>query len=503
MNKLKVLLCFTTMVGIAKSLAMCSKASAGFKMSVKLPSKIRRSIGAALGGLRPVVCCIMFLACGLATAQLPDVRIEVLTVNPTSVGPGGAFDLTYRLINDGAAGAGSFTTRFYFSTDVTISTADTYLNHERTLTLAAGARSGDYTVTVNLPADASPGTRYIGGIADFNGALAESDEMDNTRAAAITVTALPDVRIEVLTVNPTSVGPGGAFDLTYRLINDGAAGAGSFTTRFYFSTDVTISTADTYLNHERTLTLAAGARSGDYTVTVNLPADASPGTRYIGGIADFNGALAESDEMDNTRAAAITVTALPDVRIEVLTVNPTSVGPGGAFDLTYRLINDGAAGAGSFTTRFYFSTDVTISTADTYLNHERTLTLAAGARSGDYTVTVNLPADASPGTRYIGGIADFNGALTESDEMDNTRAAAITVTVDDKARITRLLKDAGGGFEIHYTGTVGRTYMLQEAEALTSAWVDVGIAFECQAGTNVVLGTGSTPANFWSLRLVR
>ena len=59
-------------------------------------------------------------------------------------------------------------------------------------------------------------------------------------------------------------------------------------------------------------------------------------------------------------------------------------------------------------------------------------TLATVSQPGYYdhqTVTVTLPGNLAPGTYYIGGIADYNNHLTESNETNNTyNVVQITVT---------------------------------------------------------------------------
>ncbi len=49
--------------------------------------------------------------------------------------------------------------------------------------------------------------------------------------------------------------------------------------------------------------------------------------------------------------------------------------------------------------------------------------LATVGQPGYYdhqTVTVNLPVNLAPGTYYIGGIADYNNQVSETNEANNT-----------------------------------------------------------------------------------
>ena len=65
---------------------------------------------------------------------------------------------------------------------------------------------------------------------------------------------------------------------------------------------------------------------------MTLPGNLAPGTYYIGGIADYNNALAESNETNNTyNVVQITVTAPPARPLsEYVSVSSTTVAAGGS-----------------------------------------------------------------------------------------------------------------------------------------------------------------------------
>ncbi len=68
--------------------------------------------------------------------------------------------------------------------------------------------------------------------------------------------------------------------------------------------------------------------------------------------------------------------------------------------------------------------------------------------------------------------------------------------------IVGLRRTGMDAWELLLTGTVGEQYILQETEALTTAWGDVdGSQFLCQQGTNVVPREQSGPAVFWRFRV--
>ena len=130
----------------------------------------------------------------------------------------------------------------------------------------------------------------------------------------MTAPAQPDLS-EYVAVNKTTVSAGDSLTVDAYNMNLGNAVAASPTTAgIYISTDATITTSDTLLTTISTSpTLATVSQPGYYdhqTVTVTLPGNLAPGTYYIGGIADYNNQLAESNETNNTyNVVQITVAA--------------------------------------------------------------------------------------------------------------------------------------------------------------------------------------------------
>jgi hypothetical protein len=105
-------------------------------------------------------------------------------------------------------------------------------------------------------------------------------------------------------------------------------------------------------------------------------------------------------------------------------------------------MNLGNAISGASTAGIYLSTDSTITTSDTLLATVNSGTLATVSQPGYYdhqTLSVTLPANLAPGTYYIGGIADYNNAVTESNSIAHTyNAVQITVPVATTASLSNL-----------------------------------------------------------------
>ena len=376
-------------------------------------------------------------------ASQPDLT-EYVAVSSTTVAAGGSVTIDAYDMNIGNGVSGPSTARIYLSTNSTITTSDTVLATLTTSqTLATVSQPGYYdhqTVSVTLPGNLAPGTYYIGGIADYNNQVSESNEVNNTyNVAQITVTVPQPDLSEYVAVSSTTVAAGGSVTIDAYDMNLGNAVSGPSTARIYLSTDPTITTSDTVLATLTTSqTLATVSQPGYYdhqTVSVTLPGDLAPGTYYIGGIADYNNQVSESNEANNTyNVTKITVTAPPQPDLsEYVAVSSTTVAAGGSVTIDAYDMNLGNAVSGPSTAQIYLSTDPTITTSDTVLATLTTSqTLATVSQPGYYdhqTVSVTLPGDLAPGTYYIGGIANYNNQVSESNEANNTyNVVQITVT---------------------------------------------------------------------------
>jgi CARDB len=98
-------------------------------------------------------------------------------------------------------------------------------------------------------------------------------------------------------------------------------------------------------------------------------------------------------------------------------------------------VNLGAFASPGSTGGVYLSTDQTITTSDTLLTTVIAPSLAPSNQSGYYdlqNVTITLPTNLAPGTYYIGGIADYNNQVAETNESNNTfNTVKITVGQSD------------------------------------------------------------------------
>src|SRR6185437_4932557 len=113
---------------------------------------------------------------------------------------------------------------------------------------------------------------------------------------------------------------------------------------------------------------------------------------------------ADMTEMD---VLGWTVIPRPDLTVTGAALSTTAV--------SFTVHNTGVAAAGASTAAVYLSTDASITSADIQLGTSATPSLDSLASDLE-SVALNFPTNLTPGTYYIGVIADDAGQVTEFNE---------------------------------------------------------------------------------------
>jgi serralysin len=376
----------------------------------------------------------------VATPPPPNLS-EYVTLASSTAPPGGRLTIDATAMNIGSGASPASSARIYLSTDNTIDTSDTLLATLNSPGLAALGQSAWYdhqTISVTLPTNLTPGTYYIGGIADYNNQVAGDVGTNKTYdVQQITVRPPPAPNLsEYVTLASSTAAPGGRLTINATAMNIGNAASSASTAGIYLSTDNTITTSDTLLATLNSPGLATLGQPGWYdqqTISVMLPANLTPGTYYIGGIADYNNQVAADSGTNKTYdVQQITVSGPPAPNLsEYLTLASSTAAPGGQLTIDAYAMNIGNAASSASTAGIYLSSDNTITTSDTLLATLNSPTLATVGQPGWYdhqTISVTLPANLTPGTYYIGGIADYNNQVPNDSGTDKTYNVA-TLTV--------------------------------------------------------------------------
>ena len=190
--------------------------------------------------------------------------------------------------------------------------------------------------------------------------------------------------------------------------------------------------------------MAAENQTGWYNyqlVSVTLPENLTPGTYYLGGFADYNGQIVETNNNDNVVKLTVTAPPQPDLTA-YLSNGSMTASAGSSINLQTWTDNLGTGASGPSTTAIFLSSTPTITTSDTLLGTISAPALAAENQTGWYNyqlVSVTLPSNLTPGTYYLGGFADYNGQIVETNNNDNV--VKLTVTAPPQPDLTAYLSN--------------------------------------------------------------
>ena len=422
-----------------------------------------------------------------------DLVVSSISVDDAGVGPGTTFTLSGTVTNAGGVGAAGTTLRYYRSADASISTSDTEVGSDSVGALAAAGTS-DQSVSLTAPSDT--GTYYYGACVD---AVTDEAVANNNCSAAVKVTVdrRPDLAMSA-TVSPTEVSPGWwYFSVNGTLTNEGEVDvAARLTVRFYRSEDSTITTSDTNLSgagYSYGNELAAGSsKTRDQSF---LRAPLTPGTYYYG--ACVNTVANEWSTTNNcSNAAELTVAVYPDLALGFVVMTwQVPLVPGGSFDLSARIENEGDGEASATTLRFYHSEDDTITSSDTELGTVAVDPLAAAAIK-HYRV-VDLTAPATAGSYYYGACVD---AVADETDTTNNCTRASTLDIPEPApdltlfdiEVSDRTRDPGETFTL--SATVFNRGALEAAATTLRYYRNTRSPWILDPSTDTAVGTDSVGA---------
>jgi subtilase family serine protease len=275
-----------------------------------------------------------------------DLVVSSFTV-PVKGGPGSALTISDTTTNQGAGAIGSSLTKFYLSTNGSYDSADTLLRSRAVPDLAGGATSTAST-TVIIPSNATAGTYNVIARADADAGTAETNELNNNAARSVTIGS--DLVVGVPSTTAIKAAAGSSLDFSETVTNQGGGSSTPSVTRYYLSSNSTLSADDMLLEGGRAVPGLAAGGSSTGSTSLLLPAGVAAGLSYIIAKADGDDTVNETSETNNTASRAVSIG--PDLIVSA-TSAPSSAAAGTAINVSNTVLNQGTDGAAATVTRFY------------------------------------------------------------------------------------------------------------------------------------------------------
>ncbi len=374
----------------------------------------------------------------MGIGSAPDFVVSSISA-AASVLPGSSFPATVTVCNNGTV-SGTTQVDLVLSVDSTIAPpvgapgpTDDRLIGGGSVTLAAGTCS---SLAINAFANppGAPGSYFLGAIVDFPKVVSELIETNNTASRAIAVGSGPDFVVTSVT-GPTSALPGAPFTATAVVCNQGTV-AGSTLLELVLSIDATITidalptpTSDLRVGGVQ-VSLAAG-QCLRQPVTGNANGPVGNGTYTLGAVVDSTNAVLELNETNNVtpKGPLFSIGFSPDFVITAVTLVQAPTTMGSPLQAQVTVCNRGTI-AGQTDLDLASSIDSVIAPVFSPGPNDDKLITAA-------PVTVMLqpgqclaqlvsgfanPPTNTPGTYFLGAVADFNNRTPELVETNNASA---------------------------------------------------------------------------------
>ncbi|WP_437902727.1 CARDB domain-containing protein [Sorangium sp. So ce327] len=344
----------------------------------------------------------------------PDFTVASVS-GPPSVLPGSGFDAEITVCNQGTT-PGSSMVELRLSADVTITEADAFAGGVPTPHLDPGQ-----CAAVMVPASAylADGAYHLGGIVDPYGGQPELIETNNaTPGDLIGVGHWPDLVVSAVS-GPSSVTPGSSFNAAVTVCNQGTTQSYGADVELLLSSDDAITPSDIHAGNGYVPGLNPGQCA---SVVVPASAYVPDGAHHLGAIVDPHGAIGELIETNNAAAGSVIgVGYAPDLVVSAVSVPPSTI-PGGSFDASVTVCNQGTQTSYGTQVELLLSADATLAMADSPAGNGPVPYLDPGQ-----CTTVTFPASAyvPDGAYHLGAIVDRDNWVPELIETNNAEVSAV------------------------------------------------------------------------------
>ena len=310
------------------------------------------------------------------------------------------------------------------------------MNNQKSTSLGISSilASGDFTQTNNCPSQLAPSATCAISVSfkptamgSRSGTLTiNNNTPESPRLLALSGTGLGQPDLTETTVNAlAALVVGKSTQVSDTAVNQGPGDAGTSVTRYYLSPTPSTVPKGTLLSGSRSVPALAAGASASGTAAVTVSAFFPPGSYYLLACADDSRYVMESNENNNCASSSgMLLVDGPDLVESSVTVNGPLV-LGHTAPVTDTTRNQGVAGAGSSTTRYYLSRTVSGTPTGILLAGPRSVPslAAAGASTGTTTITISPYAPA--GNYFVLACADVNRYVAESNENNNCAASVL------------------------------------------------------------------------------
>jgi subtilisin family serine protease len=410
-----------------------------------------------------------------------DLIVSAFTV-PAAAAPGAAIDVTDTVTNQGASAGPASVTRFFLSANTSLEGSDTLLSGSRAVPAIAAGASSSGSASLTLPSGLASQTYYVIAQADADNTIGETNETNNTIARAIQIGG--DLVVSTLTV-PATGGIGAPLTLSETTTNQGGGAVGPSTTKFYLSTNTTLDSSDTWLGGRSVLDLAGGAASSGVT-TIVIPSSVAAGTYYVIAKADADAGVAETNESNNSFVRGVTIGSDLVVVVPSATLKAEAGAP---VDFTDTVTNQGGGPATPSVTRYYLSTNSTLSADDVVIGGGRAVPALQGGASSAGSTSILIPGGTVPGLWYVIAKADGDNTVSETSESNNTRSRAVSIGPDLLVSTTSVPGTAVAGSVITVGDTVLNSGSGGAQPTVTRFYLSTNTSLDA---ADVALGPGRT-----------
>jgi subtilase family serine protease len=328
------------------------------------------------------------------STSAPDLIINSISRSPSSLSENTTVTFTVTIKNQGSGKADHSWVAYYID--------DTYQTSVYINQMSPGA-----TVTKTFTWTAQVFSQTFMAVADANDRIMESDETNNAKTASLPSLA-PDLIINSITWSPSSPLIAHRVIFTVTIKNQGKTTAGN--SRMYFNID------DYYQCQVDLPELDAEA-----TVTRTFTWAARKASHTIQAVADVANFVIEGDETNNTKTTTVTFSGpshSSDLIVQEITWSPANPSLGDTVTFTVSIKNQGSVQVNPFHVVYYIDDT---SQPSAYMSE-----ISSGA-----TATTTFTWKAQAGSHTFKAVVDSNNIITESDETNNEKAVALSISAPD------------------------------------------------------------------------